>query len=254
MAKYNIFQGNNKISDVIYDVFGYEKNEFMSSSITSDMYFQAYFYLCNRFGPPKIDDPEYKSVMFWNFEVKQYTIMIELNSSFINFMIFGEGSDKLLSKNNFQNYGMRSPYWVRYWREIERNKGKFVNLTSKEKTTKELRILNRLWKKFSKLNNLNLSEWTEEKFNQDKQIEWYNYVKAYNEKVINKKSFVHLLSRETYSNRKTKHALRTLRQFLNNMLTPIYMRDCSFNIKGRCGSEYDRYINNIDIKRLNDEV
>ena len=57
---------------------------------------------------------------------------------------------------------------------------------------------------------------------------------------------------DVYQNAYTRHALRTLEQFLKNMLTAIWVRDCPFNIKGRMSDEevrfYDRYTNNIKIE------
>jgi hypothetical protein len=103
MSKYNIFQGRNGIEEVIYEVLSYEKTERLNSTITSNIYFETYFYLCNRFGTPKICD-DYKKIMIWSFEVKQYSIDIQLNSSWVTFIVYGKGGNKrLLSKNNFRN-------------------------------------------------------------------------------------------------------------------------------------------------------
>lgn len=249
MQKYNIFQGRNGISNVVYDVLGYEKTESKSSSVTSDIYFQSYFYLCNRFGSPIIVD-DYKKIMIWSFKVKQYTISIELNSSWVTFMIYGKGSNKKrLSKNNFQNYSSRSPYWVRYWREQEKNKNKFINLYSEKKSKRELKIINKLWDDFFELHGLSDDSWTNERFEKEKANEWFQELENYNKKIINPDSFKNL-SMENYSNSKTKHALKTLRQFINNMLTPVSVRDCNFNIKGRCGDEFDKYIDNIKIEYI----
>jgi hypothetical protein len=246
MKKYNIFQGRNGISNVVYDVLGYEKTESLSPTVTSDIYFQSYFYLCNRFGSPIIVD-DYKKIMIWRFNVKQYTINIELNSSWVTFMIFGNGSSKkTLSKNNFINYSSRSPYCVRHWREQVKNKNKTINIFSEKKSEREIKIINKLWADFFELNGLSDDSWTNERFKKEKADEWIKELDNYNKKIINTDSFKNL-SMENYSNSKTKHALKTLRQFINNMLTPIWVRDCSFNIKGRCGNEFDKYINNIKI-------
>jgi hypothetical protein len=249
MEKYNIFQGNTAISEVIYEVLGYEKNKYMSSSVTKDIYFQSYFYLCNRFGEPEVFD-DYKKIMVWRFKVKQYMIEINLNSSWVNFIIYGAGSNKkVLSKNNFRDYSMKSSFFVRYWREEQKNKNKFLNFYSEKKTIREVKIINKLWNNFSKLNSFDSDEWTSERIAEEKQSEWNEYLENYNKSIINTDVFKEL-SKESYYNSNTKHALKTLRQFLNNMLTSISIRDCSFNIKGRCGCENEKYTNNIKIEYI----
>ncbi len=258
MKKYNIFQGRNGITEVIYEVLGYEKTERLDNTITRDIYFETYFYLCNRFGNPIIVD-DYKKIMIWKFEVKKYHIQIQLNSSWVTFIIFGQGSNKrILSKNNFRDYSMRSPYWVRYWREQERNKRKLINLYSEKKSKREQKIISKLWDVFFDKNGLESDEWTDERFKSERQEngktkldEWFKVLEKYNTDIINTENFKHYESRG-YSNSKTKHALRTLRQFLNNMLTPIYVRDCPFNIKGRITDKeslnYSRFVDNIKIQ------
>lgn len=250
MEKYNIFQGNTAISEVIYEVLGYEKNKYMSSSVTKDIYFQSYFYLCNRFGEPEVCD-DYKKIMVWRFKVKQYMIEINLNSSWVTFIIYGAGSNKkVLSKNNFRDYSMRSSFFVRYWREEQKNKNKFLNFYSEKKTIlREVKIINKLWNNFYKLNSFDSDEWTSERIAEEKQLEWNEYLENYNKSIINTDVFKEL-SKESYYNSNTKHALKTLRQFLNNMLTSISIRDCSFNIKGRCGCENEKYTNNIKIEYI----
>ena len=257
MSKTNIFQGRNGITEVVYDVLGYEKTEQICVSITKNIYFETYFYLCNRFGSPKVFD-DYKKINVWNFNVKKYTITIELNSSWVTFIMFGESKkNKCLSKNNFHNYSMRSPYWVKSWREQERKKHKLLNLYSEKKSKREQKIIDKLWNDFFDKNGLESEEWTNERFKNEKQEngktksdEWFELLQQYNRDIINVEKFEHYEKRG-YSNSKTKHALKTLRQFLNNMLTPIYIRDAPFNIKGRIddkeASDLMRFEKNIEI-------
>lgn len=252
MSKTNIFQGRNGITEVVYEVLGYEKTEDMYGWVTQDIYFQAYFYLCNRFGPPIVVD-DYKKIMMWDFEVKQYTIRIELNSNWVTFMVFGKSSKyKTLSKNNFLNYFMRSPYWLRYWREQSRKSRKLLNLYSDKRTKAEEKIISKLWNEFFEANNLGADEWTEERFEKEKKGEWFKYLENYNNQVIDVEAFKHYEFRN-YRNSKTKHALKTLRQFLNNMLTPIWIRDVPYNLKGSLSDKdaqnYSRFENNIDVTR-----
>ena len=248
--RYNIFQGSKSVKKVIYETLGYEIEENMTSMITSDIYFEAYFYLCNRFGTPYIVD-DYKKVMIWAFEVKQYTIEIQLNSGWVTFIIYGNGSDKnILSKNNFSEYSSRKPYWVRYWRECEKKKSELINIYSNKKSKNEKLVINKLFEEFSLLHNID-DTWTNKRFQKEKMSEWIKYLQEYNNKILNTDSFKHLLEKDIYSNSKTKHALKTLRQFLNNMLTPIYIRDVPYNIKGGCIDNFDRYVNNIKIEFKN---
>ena len=52
-----------------------------------------------------------------------------------------------------------------------------------------------------------------------------------------------------YRNSEINHAIKTFEQFLTNMLSPIWIRDESFNIQGQCISSYQRFSNNILIER-----
>jgi hypothetical protein len=60
---------------------------------------------------------------------------------------------------------------------------------------------------------------------------------------------------KAYQNAYTKKALKTLRQFLKNMLAPIWIRDVPYNLKGKLSYKdacnLNRYNNNIKIEKLN---
>lgn len=236
----NIFQDRNGIREVIEELIGNEK----------DIYFQAYFYLCNRFGHPKVFD-DYKKSMIWSFNVKNYIIQIKLNTSSVVFMIFGKvNKTSILSKNNFENYSSRSPYWVKYWRELNRNKDKYFDIFAKKRTKQQKVLLEKIYDDFLAIYNPNNEGWinySEKDINKLFTL----FVDNYNEKVIGLENFKHY-DKNGYSNSKTRHALRTLRQFLNNMLTPISVRDVSFNIKGKMKHSevhfYNRYVDNIKIE------
>jgi hypothetical protein len=48
--KYNIFQGNDLLLKQVADSLGYEYDEDSYDSPTDGIYFQAFFYLTQRFG------------------------------------------------------------------------------------------------------------------------------------------------------------------------------------------------------------
>jgi len=237
----NIFQDRNGIREVIKEVIGNEK----------DIYFQAYFYLSNRFGHPKIFD-DYKKSMIWSFNVKNYIIQIKLDTSSVIFMIFGKvNKNSILSKNNFENYSSRSPYWVKYGRELNRNKGKYFDIFAKKRTKQQKTLLEKIYADFLAIHNPNNEGWIQD-YSKETIVNLFTlFIEDYNEKVIGLENFKHY-DKNGYSNSKTRHALRTLRQFLNNMLTPISVRDVSFNIKGKMKHSevhfYNRYVDNIKIE------
>ena len=62
----------------------------------------------------EIQYDDYKKIMIWNFNVKKYSISIELNSSWVSFIVCGE--------YRLQHQLTHSSYWVRKWREQRRKK------------------------------------------------------------------------------------------------------------------------------------
>lgn len=250
---YNIFQGNEQIKKVIADCFefeGIEFNQFYNAG--SDMFFESYFYLTQRFGEGKKED-NYKDSACWLYKVKNYKISVFLSSTRIEVIMFGKGNKKLLCKNNFSNYPNRTPYMMKFWRARRKYKKSildcFVENQSKSKTKK----INVLFDKWLKEQNVDVSM-SQKEFDEKHLWDWVKYVDIYNkEKVCKLPSQKDWEAQhgKVYSNAKTRHALRTLEQFLHNMMTPIYVRDCAFNIKGRVKTnEYDKYINNIKFELL----
>lgn len=59
---------------------------------------------------------------------------------------------------------------------------------------------------------------------------------------------------QTYSNALTRHALKTLDKFLKNLLTPVWIRDVPYNIKGQMtpNEAYaaSKYKNNLKITQV----
>lgn len=241
MKKYNIFQGNNQLQSVVKTALEYnQKQEY--SRFTEDIYLSTFFYLINRFGYQKPHD-DYKQSGVWTFEVKNYTIRIELDSNNVNFIVFGE--------YRLINQLTNNPYSVKRRREELRKKDLLVDMSSGASKPKSTIIIDELFEKFCTEHKIDDS-WDQERFEKEKGMHWFNYISDYNLKVIglDLEEIINKYGHE-YSNSGTRHALKTLRQFLNNMLTPIWIRDCAYNIKGRISNEkaneMTRYENNINI-------
>jgi hypothetical protein len=240
---YNIFQGNDLINNCIIEGLKLEKTDRVRID-SQEYYFQAFFYLTKRFGMPKIYD-DYKDGGVWTFNVKEFKIQILLDSVFVNFMIFGN--------SKFIDYSNRRPYWVAYRRKSVKVKDKLFTIDYSSfnsecpKLTKIQQKTNEdIWDKFCNENNID-DTWNDEKFKKEgMSIKWHDYIEEYNRKIVGVE-FEDYEKFGTYSNSSIKYALKILTKFLNNMLSPIWVRDCDFNILGRGGSEYEKYGNNIKI-------
>lgn len=241
--RYNIFQGNELLLRKVADVWGYEVSEDrLRGSMTSDIFFQSFFYLTQRFGPHKKYD-EYKDAGLWNFKVDEYLIQILLNTSWVIVMVFGDAKHERLSS--------MSPYWVKKNRRIKARRKDYVNMWSEEKTEQEEKILQEQWDIFCSNHGID-DTWTQEKYDKSgKSIDWMKHMDAYNDKILDV-DYGEITEKygRNYQNRQTKKALRILEKFLKNMLTPVHVRDCNYNIKGMCGNEYDNYIDNVQIEFL----
>lgn len=247
LPKVNIFQNNTFIRETIADSLGYEKYQ-KRSTYTQDIYFQTYFYITKRFGFPMIVD-DYKKISVWNFEVKNYTITIEMNSSWVIFMVFGD--EKLFSKATIP------PSWIRYSRVSNLKKNSLIiNLEDASKRSiYESEKIQTLLDEFQKDHNIP-DDITPDEFNDQFGYEfWYTKISEFNNSIIgiNHSDFAEKHG-YIYYNSNTKHALKTLRQFLYNMQTPIYIRDVPYNIKGQMSdsdaSWFSRYENNVAIEFL----
>lgn len=255
MEKYNIFQGNQLITEQTAKSLGYEINENTKYRwFTEDIFLQTYFYLNQRFGPPTMTGASIAGI--WVFEVKQYSIWIELNSSWVSFMVFGNGEKKnFSSKKNFINYSARTPHLVHLWRQQAKNADKLIPMSEKETadaTPSQKQVQDEQFTKFCAEHNLVESELTNEIF-VPYRMKWFDWCMKYNSSFakMNWQEFGDKYG-EHYQNSCTRHALRTLDQFIKNLLTPIWIRDVPFNIKGKIGDgdavEFEvNYKNNIEI-------
>ena len=223
-----------------------------------DYYFQAFFYLCQRFGMPvKYDD--YKDAGVWDFEVKHYKIRVSLDSNCVNFQIFGTFENVAhTSKRYFKNYYMRTPGIVSYWRSSRKKKDELIPFTPKA-TKKEKEIIDSHWGKFLKEKGYVDKQLILTEELQELNSDFYDYVQEYNDKIIG----VDIIAidekyNNVYMNKYVKHAKRTLEQFLKNMLSPVWVRDVPYNLKGRMTDKdanfYSRYENNLTIKFLGKKI
>ncbi len=238
--RYNIFQDNQQIRDVVAKTLGYPTGQ-EYNWFTEDIFFQSYFYLSQRFGFGKKRD-DYKDAGVWAFNVKNYTIQIRLNCSNVIFMVFGE--------KKIDNHLIHSPYDVkriRLWRQKERLLIPMHNERTPEQDKVLDKVLGNYLDKKGISHKISKEEWNE-KYAQDF---WFREVSEYNQSVMGI-SYEDYEKYGEYSNAKTRHALRTLEQFIQNMLTPIWVRDVPYNIKGRLSDEqvnyYWRYEGNIKIE------
>lgn len=243
----NIFQGNILITKKVSEALGYEENEETHYGwFTKDMYFQTFFYLSKRFGQPTIYD-DYKDAGTWTFHVKEFDIQVHMNSSWVIFMMFGRiGNNKL-----------HSPYSVKFQRRWRSERENLISLYGKEHTDREKMILTDLWKQFKEIHNIDEEKISNEEFEEKYGSSWFEYVNEYNNKII-AVDYQEISDKygNTYQNSYTRHALRTLEKFLKNMLTPIWVRDVPYNIKGGMTDEkayfYSRYDNNVKIEFVTD--
>ena len=241
---FNIFQGNDIIKNAIAKSLGYDTPQ-ERAWFTNDMYFQAYFYLSRRFGNPKLFD-EYKEAGAWSFNVKEYVIEIRMNSSWVEFMVYGR----------FSNRSVNSPYIVKYNRERLKNNHLVISEYG-DWDKNETQLANTLFQSFLSENNIKKDSLTQEQFNENYGTKWVERICDYNRSIINiKHDDIFKLYGNAYQNSYTRHAIKTLNQFLKNMLTPIWIRDVPYNIKGNLSDDqahdYERYCNNIPIEYKND--
>ena len=243
---YNIFDGNQPFKNMVSRTLGYEVDE-SNFSQTEDMYFQTFFYLSKRFGAPKIMD-DIKDGGTWDFKVKNYTIRISLNSSWVSFNIFGD--IRLSYRYN------QSSYFVKYHRQRNNKRHLLINninnvLDRSDYESNQIQILlNKIQAKHNIPDDISSDEFND-KYGDEF---WIDMIGDFNDKILD----IGDVPTGMYSNSGTRHAMKTMEQFIKNMLTPISVRDRSFNITGRLTDSevrnYDRYHNNIKIGFKNDRV
>lgn len=240
--RYNIFQGSDNLKKTVATSLGYDVSRFDEIGFTRDIYFESYFYLCNRFGNPRVVD-DYKKIMIWNFKVKNYDISVELNSSWLSFIVFG--------KYHLQPQ-FRNPYWLKLKRERLKNKELLItHLDSvEERSEYEAKQLQNLFDEFQLEKNFP-DDISNDEFNEKYGFDfWHVKINKFNNNILGVK-YEDYEKYGEHSNSETRHALKTLNQFIKNLLTPIWVRDCPFNIKGRLTDNeaysLNRYENNIKI-------
>jgi hypothetical protein len=235
----NIFQGNDLIIKTIAKTLGYsEEQEY--SSFTEDIYFQAFFYLSKRFGEPSRFD-DYKEAGAWRFKVKNYIIDVRLNSLWVEFIVYGK----------IGNHELNSPYIVKAIREKRKKEKLLLNEYGKWNETETI-IVRNLFSEFLLENKIDESM-EQDVFDKEYSMKWFEYVCSYNIKILDV-DFDEIVKKygHSYQNSYTRHALKTLSQFINNLLTPIWIRDVPYNLKGQIKDKdlhlYERYQDNIKIE------
>ncbi len=227
----NIFQGNSLIRKCIADSLGYNydktKDEFKCGWFTKDIYLSAFFYLVNRFGIPEKYEDDYKTAGMWSFFVKDFIIQITFLSTYLQISIFGK---------KWHFFGGLTEYDVRRNRLLRKNSHKLLHFVEISRDTEVS------W------NEKYVDTEEVEKGLRESDNAW-EYLCRYNDKASGVDKLE--INNKPYQNSYTKRALKTLTQFLNNMLTPIYVRDVAYNIKGRCGDEFAKYRDNIEIRLCN---
>lgn len=203
------------------------------------IYFPSYFYLTKRFGEADIED-EYKNAGVWWFYVKEFKIRVKLDSSDIRFDVF--------SNKPFWKLSFISPSDIKSIRLNEKFKNQLIVLfPSKNHNYPQevVELTNSKYKEYLALEK------------EDPTYSWIDFATEYNNKITGFSSEDAIAFDEKYGKyhytSHTRFALKTLRQFLRNMLVPVWVRDVAYNIKGR-----DEYIdfdneNNISIKRVKRE-
>ncbi len=240
---YNIFQGNDLIKKAIAQALGYTTVDIEEyPRFMEDMYFQSFFYLSKRFGSPSAFDKG-KEAGAWSFKVKDFVIQIRLNGCYVEFMVYGKIS----------NREVHSPYIVKYRRERFKKRELLLNEEGKWDKREE-EIAKVLFETFSTENNIDESI-TAEQFNKQYGMKWFKKIQDYNDRIANV-DYKEIVAKygDTYQNSYTRHAIRALDQFLKNMLTPIWIRDVPYNIKGKLTDKeadyYRRYIDNVKIEAI----
>ena len=244
----NIFQDNSLIRRKIKETLQLPDGQY-EWQITGDIYFQTFFYLSKRFGEPEVFD-DYKNAGTWRFAVKQYQIHVYLNCSWVVFLMFGK----------IGNQRIESPALVKWHRRCREVSGKLLYgyLSNNDRSENTMKIVDALFEQFVVENSIDKENITKEEFDDKYGMAWFDYCQKYNNKIINlnRKELDEKYGKE-YKNAYVRHALKTLEQFLKNMLTPIWIRDVPYNIKGKLSDKeasfYHRYYDNINIKFIKNQ-
>lgn len=252
---YNLFNNQNPyLVDTIYKTLGYteyeEGEEFLLKKLwaTKPIISEAFHYLFLRFGSPtfKYDSNE----IYYEFKVKEFAIGVEITSSWINFYVYGN-----LSKSKYRHH---PPYWIRYNKEAEKEEVKSklytMRVYSDDVLTKEQEAMNdKVWEMYLEKYNIETDEQVEER-EENSETSFYTFANQYNHSLI-KESYPPIASyNEKYGyhhlNSYKRFALKTLEQFIKNLLVPIYVNDVPRNIKGRGGEAFLSFQNNIKIEKI----
>jgi hypothetical protein len=147
------------------------------------------------------------------------------------------------------NTRVNSPYTVKYMREWSKKRDLIIDELGNW-NEKEEKIAKKLFESF--LTDNKVESETQEQFDEQFGNKWFECIYEHNNSIIDVSyEDVTRLYGDSYQNSYTRHALKTLNQFINNLLTPIWIRDVAYNIKGQISDNdarfYEKYRNNIKI-------
>jgi hypothetical protein len=255
--KTNIFQGDfgesNPIQKVLFPDFKIPNNgygdDYEVSKKTREIYFQAFFYLTKRFGESnkhRIDDCKHAGR--WDFAVKNYQITVLIDSCSVNFIVFGKRGSFLSSATPYnvkkERFALKSDKVINIFDVQEKDTAAINQLATEFCAEKGI---DDNWDSFAEKINTDIQLWQD--FS-DKIFRHNHQVQGFSIKSINEKHGTY------YDNAEKRRARRTLEQFLKNMLSPISVRDCSFNITGIVSDadyfKFSGFADNIKIDRLVD--
>lgn len=241
--KRNIFHGNDDLMRLANKTLNL--GDGVSRRASEKIYHQAYFYLSERFGP-HFEHDEYKIAGVWQFKVKDYVIEVVICSIWVTFIVYGDPRSAV---------GVTSPYHVKYNRQLRERDHLIAKFYKDERTEQENHIISEQLTAFIAHNDIDPNI-PQEEFNEKHLSAFVDWLIEYNEGLVDL-DYHETTSRygDTHSNSRSRHALRTLEQFLKNMLVPYYIRDVPYNITGRISYEdanmyNNRYDGNVKIEYI----
>lgn len=241
--KRNIFHGNDDLMRLVNKTLNL--GDGVSRRASEKIYHQAYFYLSERFGP-HFEHDEYKIAGVWQFEVKDYIIEVVICSIWVTFIVYGDPG---------YDIGLKTPYWVKRNRELGRKRHLIAQIFKDERTEQENDIISEQATAFITHNDIDPNIPLEE-FNEKHMSAFVDWLIKYNDTIVGI-DHDEIASKygKVYRNSRSRHALRTLEQFLKNMLVPHYIRDVPYNITGRISYEdanmyNNRYDGNVKIEYI----
>lgn len=242
MKKQNLFDGSDALQNTVLKALGYDKTveELSIYEATQPFLSSSFHYLTLRFGKPSYQT--HWNLCGWDFRVKEFTIRVCIYPSFLQFIVFG----------NLHKAGNRkSPADIHEFRLKEQYRDKLYDYFGDTNPQVEATVNDMLLKKHN-------VESTEEynALDSSQKQDFLQYIIGCNSVVMgfyneDYEAFKEKYGTE-YSNSYTRFALHTLKLFIHNLLSPIFIDGHAMNIKGfsdEC-EEFFKYENNIKIEKI----